>query len=196
MTVNTGRLWHVHESNVRQIGWLKRLTSLRVRCRGMLYPHYVGAWDSVAWCKEARMAFRNAIVVCSIPFPNAQCSVRLMVLFSRMRYPLVPGAREGVHKKAQIKGCSLCSVSSVLCWNGRNVAGGPIGSQSLELLMNFKRPFSFKAGCWLTACCLAKHSGGKRRGERRREEQKRVRGKGGAGKVSWHLCRVGIGCPS
>lgn len=24
--------------------------------------------------------------------------------------------------------------------------------------MNFKRPFSFKAGCWLTACRLAKHS--------------------------------------
>lgn len=61
----------------------------------MLYPHYVGAWDSVAWCREARMTLRNAIVVDSIPSPNAPCSIRLMVLFSRMRYPRVPGAREG-----------------------------------------------------------------------------------------------------
>lgn len=138
------------------------------------------------------MTFRNAIVVYSIPFPNAPCSIRLIVLFSRMRYPRVPGAREGVHKKPQIKGCSLCSVSPVLCWNGRNVAGRPTGSQSLQPLMNFKRPFSFKAGCWLTACCLAKHSGGKRREERRRrEEQKRVGGRGEAGKVSWHLGWVG-----
>lgn len=135
-------------------------------------PYYVGAWDSVAWCREARMTFRNAIVVYSLSFPNALCSIRLMVLFSRMRYPRVPGAREGVHKKPQIKGCSLCSVSPVLCWNGRNVAGGPTGSQSFQPLMNFKRPFSFKAGCWLTACCLAKHSGEKE--ERRREEHKRV----------------------
>lgn len=74
---------------------LKRLTLLRVRRGGMLYPHYAGAWDSVAWCGEARMTFRNAIVVHSIPSPNAPCSIRLMVLFSRMRYPRVPGAREG-----------------------------------------------------------------------------------------------------
>lgn len=97
---------------------------------------------------------------------------------------------EGVHKKPQIKGCSLCSVSPVLSWNGRNVAGRPAGSRSLQPLMNFKRPFSFKAGCWLTACRLAKHSGGKR-GERRREELKRVGGRGDAGKVSWHLGRAG-----
>ena len=74
---------------------LKRLTSLHVRRRRMQYPHYVGAWDSVAWCREARMTVRNAIVLYSIPSPNAPCSIRLMVLFSRMRYPRVPGAREG-----------------------------------------------------------------------------------------------------
>lgn len=97
---------------------------------------------------------------------------------------------EGVHKKAQIKGYCLCSISPVLCWNGRNVASRPTGLQSLQPLMNFKRPFSFKAGCWLTACRLAKHS---RREERRREEHRRVGGRreGGAGKVSWHPGRVG-----
>lgn len=89
---------------------------------------------------------------------------------------------EGVHEKCQIKGCSLCSVSPVLSWNGRNVVGTATGSQSLQPLMNFKRPFSFKAGCWLTACCLTKHSGGKRRTEERR---------GGAGKASWHPGREG-----
>lgn len=114
------------------------------------------------------------LLFCTLfPPPNTPCSITLIVLFSRMRYPRVPGAREGrrVHKKPKIKGCSLCSVSPVLCWNGRNVAGRPTGSQSLQPLMNFKRPFSFKAGCWLTACRLAKHSGGKRS----REEERSIK---------------------
>lgn len=103
----------------------------------------------------------------SIPFPNAPCSIRLMVLFSRMRYPRVPwrGRGELVHKKPQIKGCSLCSVSPVLCWNGRNVAGRPAGPRSSQLLMNFKKPFSFKTGCWLTVSPQAKHSEGVKKRE-------------------------------
>lgn len=64
----------------------------------MLYPHYVGAWDPVAWCKGARMTFRNAIVRRSTPIPNALCSIRAMALFSRMRYPRVPGEIEGREK--------------------------------------------------------------------------------------------------
>ncbi|AWP10642.1 putative N(G)-N(G)-dimethylarginine dimethylaminohydrolase 1-like [Scophthalmus maximus] len=90
----------------------------------------------------------------------------------------------GFHKKAQIKGCSLCSVSPVLGWNGRNVAGRPTGPQSLLPLMNFKRPFSFKAGCWLIACRLAKHLGV---GEEREEVLAKWVGTD-AGR--------GIGCPS
>lgn len=81
-----------------------------VRCRGMLYPHYVGAWDPVAWGKGARMTFRNAIVTRSTPIPNALCSIRPLALFSWMRYPRVPGEIEGrkkQNKKPQIKGSSL-----------------------------------------------------------------------------------------
>lgn len=84
--------WHRDD---RQFALLKRLTSLRVRHGQMRFPHYVRAWDSVALCRKARMTFRNAIVVYSIPFPNAPCPIRLIVLFSRTRYPRVPGAREG-----------------------------------------------------------------------------------------------------
>lgn len=103
---------------------------------------------------------------------------------------------ERVHKKPQIKGCSLCLVSVILCWNGRNAAGRQTVPQSPQPLMNFKRTFSFKAGCWLAACCPAKHSG--------KEEEKRTGGSKGtdwekevlAGRGSWHPGRVGIGCPS
>lgn len=64
----------------------------------MLYPHYVGAWDPVAWGKEARMTFRNAIVTRSTSIPNSLCSIRPLALFSRMRYPRVPGEIEGRKK--------------------------------------------------------------------------------------------------
>lgn len=45
-----------------------RLILLCLSLRGMLHPHYTGAWDSVVWSREARMTLRNAIVVFSIPF--------------------------------------------------------------------------------------------------------------------------------
>lgn len=75
----------------------------------MLDPHYVGAWDPAAWGKGARMTFRNAIVTLSTPVPNALVSIRPLALFSRTRYPRVPGEIEEKKKtkKPQIKGSSL-----------------------------------------------------------------------------------------
>lgn len=60
--------------------------------------------------------------------------------------------------------------------------------------MNFKRAFSFKAGCWLTACRLAKHSWEKEeRGvqEALEGEEKEVLAKWVGTQAGW-----GIGCPS
>lgn len=157
--------------------WFKEANLLRVRRRGMLHPHYVRAWDSVAWCGEARMTFRNAIVVFLFSFQMHRALSDWWSFLAECDIHGYQGREkgEGVHKKPWIKGCSLCSVSPVLGWNGRNVAGRLTGSQSPQPLMNFKRPFSFKAGCWLTACRLAKHSKQKKKEKRRREEHKWVR---------------------
>lgn len=63
-----------------------------------------------------------------------------------------------VHKKLQIKDCSLCPVSPVLHWNGRNVAGRPAGPRSLLPLLNLKRPF-FIQNRTLANQAWAMHSG-------------------------------------
>lgn len=164
-------------------------------------PHYVGAWDSVAWCREARMTFRNAFVVYSLASPNAPCSIRPVALFCccRMRYQRVPGVREwrrGPYKKPRMKGRSRSAQSPLSCAATAGMCqAGRLDLRADSPLMNFEKGlFSFKAGCELTSCRLAKHRGGKE-GERRGGERRRLVGggevEGGAGKVSWHLGRWG-----
>lgn len=68
------------------------------------------------WGKGARMTFRNAIVTLSTPVPNALVSIRPLALFSRTRYPRVPGEIEGRGKKGSNK--RLLSVPSALSCSG------------------------------------------------------------------------------
>lgn len=76
---------------------------------------------------------------------------------------------KGVHKKPQIKGCSLCSVSPVLCWNGRNVAGRPTESQSLQPLMNFSKAFFIQSRVLANSMSPGQAPRGDEGGERRIE---------------------------
>ncbi|CAB1437511.1 unnamed protein product [Pleuronectes platessa] len=169
----------VHLSNLRPSAFHQFLACSPPKCAGPLFTI-----DRRDGCKCVQ-----AGLYCGIFLLGA-----LMSREPRLTNAISTGTRgetreTGVHKKTQIKGCSLCSVSPVLDWNGRNVAGRPTGPPSLLPLMNFKRPFSFKAGCWLIACRLAEHSGKRR--EREEDERSTGRREGGVGTASWHLDGTG-----
>lgn len=141
----------------------KRLTSLYMKLRGMLYPIILDRGTLLPGAGRLGWPSGMLLLCSQFPFQIHHALSDWWSFLAKCDIHGYQGQERGelVHKKPQIKGCSLCSVSSVLCWNGRNVAGRPTGPLSLQPLMNFKRPFSFKAGCWQTVCRLAKHSGKK-----------------------------------